>query len=586
MYQESYLKSFTALIISLLFTTILVAGDCPTKGGSLSLLDGSQERYVCKQADTHTMVHLKHSELTTDKYVYVITDEAEKILGYSEDRSIDLSKVPSGNYLIWGVSYTGQSQRPVDVQLSSAQFSNTCFARSENAVRISYADLAAQRIASDEEEYISITEFKNTLLNFQTVENTATNFMYVITNYRRRVVGLTKDKFNFKDFGIGEYRVYGYSYTGAFNIKPGDFMMGTISEGCYEKSVNYITVDKLVPAGFSPVPVPENPLTNTDAIMADNTSNELAYETAELPTAAALLFDQNARDMDQKMIKKLTTNLNSNCNAYAGTLTPDKNQLFYNQENITISATTTEAANKGYYTEIQYLLVSEKTGTIEAIALLPTFMIGKAGTYHIYPMVANFQHESVSGYFDNNKISLGKTTLKSIRQKLAASDFCSDLAGSPATIVVTNTGDRCAANAGTMQATAATVDLTTSEVLLTAAHLDAPVIPAGYKKIYLLTWLNQIIEQSDTPNFSVNMEGSYGIVCLITKNTADITDTDVLNLRKVKKEVGSSIFQLIEYIDMKGVCAAVSSWSLTEVIPSNSLSFGETSANLIHVVNR
>ncbi len=586
MYQESQLKTFITLIISLLFTATLLAGNCPAKGGSLTLLDGSQHQYVCKQNDTRTIVHLKHSALSTEKYVYVITNEEQKILGYSEDRSVDLSTAPRGTYLVWGVSYSGQPQRPMDVLISEAKFSDDCFSLSENSVQISYIDLTPQHISSNQEEYIAITESKNPLINFQTVSNTETEFVYVITNYRRRVVGLAKDKFNFNDFGIGEYRVYGYSYTGELKIKPGDFMMGAISEGCYEKSENYITVDKLVPAGFSPLDIPESPMSNTDAIMADNNSNELAYATAELSADAALVFDQDAANMDQQMIDKLASTLVANCNAFAGSLIPDKNQFFYQQENITISATTVEEASADYYTDVQYLLVAEKTGTIEAIALLPTFMIGQPGTYHIYPMVANLNHESVTGFFSNSKISLGKTTLESLRQELAASDICSDLAGSPATFVVTDTGVSCAADAGTMQGTAATVDLDAEEIMLSAKHLDTPVIPAGYKKTYLLIWLNQIIEKSDTPNFSINIEGSYGIVCLITKNTTSTTDPDTINLRQVKKEVGSSIFQLIEYIDMKGICASVSSWSLTEVTPSNSLSFGQTGTSEVYVVSR
>ena len=579
MNQESYLKCFTSLIISLLFTTTLLAGDCPSKGGSLSLLDGTQHRYVCKQNNSRTMVHLKHSELATDKYVYVITNEDQLILGYSEDRSIDLSNAPRGTYHVWGVSYAGQPQRPMDILISEAEFSKDCFSLSENPVRINYAELIPQRIASQQSEYVAITESKSSLLSFQTIENSNIDFMYVVTNYRRRVIGLTKDKFDFKAFGIGEYQVYGYSYTGEFKIKPGDFMMGEISEGCFEKSENYITVNKLVPAGFSPQTTPEDPMAHTDAILADNDSDELAYGTAELPTAEALVFDQDAANLDKKMIEKLANKLAKECNAYAGTLTPDRNQIFYNQENITVSATATEAAISDYYTDIQYLLVSEKTGTIEGVALLPTFMISKPGTYHIYPMVANFHHESVAGYFDNNKISLGKTKLERLRQELATSNFCSDLAGSPATFVVTNTGDQCTVNAGTMQATEISGPLSSSEIMLSAQHLDTPIIPVGYKKVYLLTWLNQIIEESDTPNFSVNIEGSYGIVCLITKS-------DMLNLRKVKKEVGSSIFQLIEYIDSNGICASVSSWSLTEVTPSNSLSFGPTGNNPVYVVGR
>ena len=94
------------------------------------------------------------------------------------------------------------------------------------------------------------------------------------------------------------------------------------------------------------------------------------------------------------------------------------------------------------------------------------------------------------------------------------------------------------------------------------------------------------IEKSNTPDFSLNLEGTYGIVCLITKNTTDTNDADYLNLRKVKKESGASIFQLIEYIDSKGICASVSSWNSTEVISSNSLSFSPANTSGVFVVGR
>jgi len=586
MYQEYLVK--TTIVFLLIFVNFggLKANNVPLTGGQLSLLDGTESSYICKKKAGKTLIHLKHSELATDKYVYVITNNKNIILGYSEDRSVDLSDAPHGTYRVWGVAYSGQPQRPTEVPISQAGFASEGFALSENYVRILYANLQPQRISTNDRDYYAITEYVAPVVAFQTKKTPQSEFVFVVTNYRRRVVGITTTQFDFTDFGEGQYQVYGYSYTGELKLKPGDFMMGAISAGCYEKSENYVVVDKKIPAGFPLIQRVADPLPENTTMIAATDDTFLEYQTAELPAAEAVMFDQEAADMDLRMIEKLERSLNAACQAYAGMIVPDKNQLFINDGTLTISATTSDAAVTDYYADLQYLMVAQKTGLIEAVATAPAFMVGQSGSYEIYPMVANIHHPEQANYFDNEQILLGKTKLSTLRNQLAQSAICSDLGATPATIVVTSTGQNCLADAGTMSASESLVYLTSETMTLSAQQLEKAAVPAGYEKIYLLTWQNQIIDQNRQPDFSVSTAGSYGIICLIAK-TSTPTDRNYLNLAHIGKTTGTSIFQLIEYIDVEGICASVSGWSLTEVINDNNFGFqGNTTPQHICIVSR
>lgn len=576
MYQEYLVKiTLTAWCILFIFSGLHAAG-IPATGGQLSLLDGTESSYICKKKAGKTLIHLKHSELATDKYVYVITNSQNVILGYSEDRSVDLSHAPHGTYRVWGVAYTGQAQRPTDIRIDKANFASEGYALSENYVRILYANLESQRINTNDRDYYAITEYVAPVVAFQTAATVESEFVFVVTNYRRRVIGITTTEFDFTDFGEGQYQVYGYSYTGTLMLKPGDFMMGDISAGCFEKSENYVLVDKKIPAGFPLIQRVADPLPENTPMIAAADAAYLEYQTVELAEAEAIIFDQDAADMDLKMIQKFEQSLDAGCQAYAGIIVPDKNQLFINNGTLTISATTSESAITDHYADVQYLMVSQKTGIIEAIATVPAFMVSHSGSYEVYPMVANFYHKEKDSYFDPNQIILGTTRLSDLRNQLAQSSVCSDLGAIPATIVVTNTGKDCMADAGTMAADEAQLSLTGEHATISAQQLEHVVVPDGYEKIYLLTWYNQIMEQSDQPVFSVHTDGSYGIICLIAR-TSSPQDRDYLNLTHIGKTTGTSIFQLIEYIDVEGICASVSGWSITEVIHNDIYGFQGTS---------
>ena len=586
MYQEYFVKVLVVLSLLFLNLSTVLAGNVPQTGGQLALLDGTESRYICKKKAGKTLVHLKHSELATDKYVYVITSDKNIILGYSEDRSVDLSYAPFGTYRVWGVAYSGQPERPTDLRIDQARFASEGYAISENYVRIQYADLQPQRISANDRDYYAITEFSTPVVPFKTEVKSSSNFVFVVTNYRRRVIGITTTEFDFSEFAEGQYQVYGYSYTGELQLKSGDFMMGAISAGCFEKSENYVLVDKKVPVGYPILQRAADPLADDATIFAAADETFLEYQTAELAEAEAMIFDQYAADMDQLMIEKLEQSLESTCQAYAGMVVPDKNQLFINSENLTISATTSDAAVTDHYSDIQYVLVNQKTDIIEALAAVPAFMVGHSGTYQVYPMVANIHHLDRKNYFDNQKIILGNTTLSGLRNQLAQSDICSDLGATPATIVVTETGQNCLANAGTMASDESFVSLTTESVTVTANQIDQETIPQGYEKVYLLIWENQVMEQRNQPTFEVQAAGSYGIVCLIAKINSP-NDRNYLDLNKIGKTVGTSIFQLIEYIDVQGICASVSGWNLVEVAADNHFGFqGKNMGQHICMVTR
>lgn len=576
-----YKGKVLTLLILFIFINVLQATNCPSNGGELLFLDGSSQQYVCKNTASKTLIHLKNNVLTAESYVYVITNAEDQILGYSEDRSVDMSNAPVGNYRVWGVSYAGQPNRPTAVNIKEARFSDDCFKVSENFVQLIYADINKQTVLADGKEYFPIDEYSHPVVEFETTEPTTADFIFLVTNYRKRVIGMTKKSFDFTQFGVGEYEVFGYHYTGDLNIKPGDFMLGEISEGCFEKSSNHVLVDKMVPAGFPIVPDPVATLDENQPILAAADENHLAYETAEMTAEAAKIFDQEAAMLDALMIEKLASSLIPECEAYAGVVLPDQNQVIINNNTLTISASTVERPIKGKNGDIQYLLLAEKTGTIEAIASTPNFMISRSGTYHIYPMVANINHPKRKDYFDILSIDLGVTQLKDLNNQLSA--LCADLTSNAATVVVTSPGQTCDANAGTMTATQSLVEMMGGSTMISAEQIGTPEIPEGFQLKYILTKYNTIIQESYDPNFTVTTPGEYSIVALVLPKVGHGMAT--LNLRQAKQNA-SSIFQLIEYIDHKKICASVSNWSISTVTTPNSLSFEPMGQRAVLVVSR
>lgn len=193
-------------------------------------------------------------------YTYLITDSVGTILNVSTTPTYDFSTTEEGQYLIYGLSYTGNLTVFLGQSINST-LSDCCFSLSENAVVITLnaTEEITELPCEERVEGGDILEEQGFVFIFFEMigdgipdivkmdsfrVNPNSMFTYVITNELDIIVDIPEgDTFDFDQTGGGEARIYGISYTGNLLIEPGDdIRTAVLSDDCYDLAGNWVTV--------------------------------------------------------------------------------------------------------------------------------------------------------------------------------------------------------------------------------------------------------------------------------------------------------------------------------------------------------
>jgi hypothetical protein len=216
------------------------------------------------------------------------------------------------------------------------------------------------------------------------------------------------------------------------------------------------------------------------------------------------------------------------CTANAGTLrnSGETHTCLLANNGVTLTATrrTPAVVPAGY--QLIYVLTSGNGLVIEQVGAQPSFTVRRTGRYTIHTLVYD------PNTLNLNTVVLGRTTGFDVNRLLiqGGGTICAslDVAGAKYDVV----DCRCAADAGklgyTRSSNGSNVTLFNGKAFLAATTIQAPVVPRGYQKIYVLTsGENLVIEQvSQVPVFVVNRTGTFRIHTLIY-------DPNTLNLNTV-----------------------------------------------------
>lgn len=215
-----------------------------------------------------------------------------------------------------------------------------------------------------------------------------------------------------------------------------------------------------------------------------------------------------------------------NCSADAGTLTADQSVVELSGGTATISATSNGDTVVPANYEVTYVLTSGTDLVIEAAGATPSFEVNAAGDYTIHTLVAETSDNTNASFLDLSVIVFGTTTGADVLGLL--SGICADLdvTGAPITVL-----EECLADAGTLTADAATVELTGGIATISATPNGDIVVPANYEVTYVLTSGTALVIENAgaSPSFEVNAVGDYTIHTLVAE-TSDNTDPNYLDL--------------------------------------------------------
>jgi hypothetical protein len=185
-------------------------------------------------------------------YAVIITDTFNIVQLVSTDRTnVDLGSLPEGPYRVWGLAYTGGLLVQAGDDITIAVLADNCYELTTafldvqqggaidagfltNLTTVGTGDTIRWCVA-DGDNPIAVVE----------ASLSGPNYRYIVTDVdgRVRATNLRSNIIPFQAFGPGEYRIYGFNFTGMSLVGINQNINTTLlATGCAVLSSNFITV--------------------------------------------------------------------------------------------------------------------------------------------------------------------------------------------------------------------------------------------------------------------------------------------------------------------------------------------------------
>ncbi len=275
-------------------------------GGRVSLPFQETVAYLCPEDNGADVLGFFTNSEADGFYRYVITDTDNNIVRVVNGSLQNFSNLGLGSFRVFGVSYTGDFLAEAGENIRDVALSSECYDISTNfasvnrltpeageVVTIDGATRVVARVGDDEPDVVV----------FHMPEATSSKWRFVATNNRQQILELSEAaRFDFENYPVGFYQVYGIVYTGEFNLEVGDVLANvTPADGCYDISENYVEVVCAPNANGSAGALQQRPGTVITAPkIAPNPAVEsisLSFESAETERTLIRIFDMTGKLM-------------------------------------------------------------------------------------------------------------------------------------------------------------------------------------------------------------------------------------------------------------------------------------------------
>ena len=229
-------------------------------GGEIAI-EGSEDTSIelCIDEDTAIVVFENDSSVAEASYTYVITDQDDVVISYSESNSIDFAGAEPGTCLVYGISYTGDldlMSLEAGDQLSEV-LSSQCLNISQNAITIVRIDCSAPTCSPGTVTLINgqtsgaiCVNGESTIMEFMhTTNEESYELLYVLANEDNEIITTSDEAFfDFLDQEVGDCRMYAFVFQGNIDestIEADLPILGISASLCGELTPSFIDIQKL-----------------------------------------------------------------------------------------------------------------------------------------------------------------------------------------------------------------------------------------------------------------------------------------------------------------------------------------------------
>ncbi|MFN7119376.1 MAG: T9SS type A sorting domain-containing protein, partial [Saprospiraceae bacterium] len=215
-------------------------------GGTVRLQDGRTSAVACLGVAEIGELTFVNNSTATASYIYLVTDTVGNIRAVVTNNLYNFNNLPIGTYRVRGLSYTGNLQAAVGGAINEV-LSDACYQLSSNFITVTQKDVDGGRVAltnGDTSVFVCGSTSTPGTLTFAFSNNSNAAYTYLVTDRNNRIIViLNGNSISFNGAAIGEYRVWGLSYTGTLQARVGS-VIDTVrfSNECYELSSNFVTI--------------------------------------------------------------------------------------------------------------------------------------------------------------------------------------------------------------------------------------------------------------------------------------------------------------------------------------------------------
>lgn len=219
------------------------------EGGQISINGSTSDLTVCQSELTKPLQLSSSSNAEGDQYMYLVTDRQNKLLATFSTNQIDLSSFPGGNYLIYGLSYSGSFNLKTGEPITPQGASNVCDSWSKNVISIEITGTSVGKISFEGgKEYVQLCAKKSIQsLKLNPISGNPSKKTFLLTSENGKILSIfnAAQLPNIDHISDGILRIYGLGYSGNLTARlDSNINKSQLSTGCFQLSENFLTINR------------------------------------------------------------------------------------------------------------------------------------------------------------------------------------------------------------------------------------------------------------------------------------------------------------------------------------------------------
>lgn len=190
----------------------------------------------------------ENSSLSTESYAYIITDNDVTVLAISTSADLDLSGAVAGTCRVYGISYTGELDMSTGGSVLNVSSDEQSSLSMNWITVIRTVEVEGGEVSVNGSDVVNgVAMTSDLIFTAETNSTSSASYAYIITKNDGTVLAISKSAdLDLSSAPEGICRVYGISYVGELDMTVDIPVEDVMSDGEFELSSNWITVNRVI----------------------------------------------------------------------------------------------------------------------------------------------------------------------------------------------------------------------------------------------------------------------------------------------------------------------------------------------------